>query len=309
VHEVWIFQNSGVFFSPRHVSSSREHVVRPVSPRPLRALHSVQQVRGFLTRVISSMSRPWNPSIYRTHDAQTSPPGPGIIGSLMQAVDDCSQQLRRQPYDPESWLRRASSFLDLNYPELATSDAYKASLLLDQEPSALRGVDINSTRSKIHDILGQALYDCHCHWELADFWEAVSTRFPSSHANDKVTSIKALLSRKNKAAATLGGTPQEQRDRIRDGGVGTVDYPWTEDRHLVRSRELIDIVNEELTHGTENKTCFLGQSSLSPDGDMLGMYAARDIQLPEHVAVSKAAHATIAMVESMASPSTILVVQ
>jgi hypothetical protein len=216
----------------------------------------------------------------------------------MQAVDDCSQQLRRQPYDPESWLRRASSFLDLNYPELATSDAYKASLLLDQEPSALRGVDNHSTRSKIYDILGQALYDCHCHWELADFWEAVSTRFPSSHANDKVTSIKALLSSKNKAAATLGGTPQEQRDRIRDGGVGTVDYPWTKDRHLVRSRELIDIVNEELAHGTENVTCYLGQSTLSPDGDMLGMYAARDIQPGEGILLDRTATGACSSLES-----------
>jgi hypothetical protein len=235
------------------------------------------------------MSHNWNPSLYRTHDAQSSPPDQQTIPSLMQAVDDCTKRLKFQPHDSKSWIERAACFLKFNFPELAASDAYKAELLLNEDKHALSVANTDDTRFRIHDVLGQALFDCHCHWELAEHWDQVSARFPSDHASAKAASMKTLLKRKIDAVAPLGGTLQEQKDRIRDGGVVTVDYPWLETRHLVRSQEVIDTVNKELSSHTGQQKCYLAQSSLSSVGDMLGMFAARDLRSGESFLLDRTA--------------------
>jgi hypothetical protein len=243
------------------------------------------------------MSRSWNPSIFRIHDAQSAPTDPGKVEGMMQGVDDCCRRLQSEPYNPSIWLARAAYHLALNYPELAAGDAYKASILMERNPIVLAEYTIIDTWSKIHDVLGQALYDCHCHWELAEFWEAVATKFPSDRANAKATSIKGLVQRKSDAAASMGGTLQEQRDRVRDGGVVTVDYPWTQPQHLTRSRELISIVNEELGHDKQQQTCYLARSTLTESGDMLGMFAAQDVEPGERILLDRTATGICSNVE------------
>jgi hypothetical protein len=199
----------------------------------------------------------------------------------MQVVDGCTKLLDTRPYDAKTWVERAACFLKLNFPELAASDAYKAELLLDQNRDTSNVASANDTLFKLYDVLGQALYDCHCHWELSEHWDQVSGRFPSDHASAKATSIKSLLKRKTDAAAPLGGTTQEREDRIRDGGILTVDYPWLVARHLARTQEVIDTVNSELSSDAGQQKCYLTQSSLSSVDDMLGMFAARDLQRGE----------------------------
>jgi hypothetical protein len=45
----------------------------------------------------------------------------------MQTVTDCTTRLRTERrYDPKVWLERVEAFLELNYPELAAGDAFKA---------------------------------------------------------------------------------------------------------------------------------------------------------------------------------------
>ncbi|KAH7065887.1 hypothetical protein BKA63DRAFT_537843 [Paraphoma chrysanthemicola] len=234
------------------------------------------------------MSRKWTPSIYRTHDAQTSAPDVGEIDSLLRAVEVYSGRLRSSPYDHHLWLGRARCYLALNYPELAVGDAYKAGLLLDEHEDAAGG-DMNLTRMHVHSVVSQALYDCHCHCELVEFWDEVSAAFPSEHASKEAIRMKQLLKQKKEASYPLGGTRWEQRDRVRDGGTVTVTYPWMEERHLTRSSALVEKINGELGDDIEQRSCTLGRSTLDSRDNMLGMFAAKNIQPGECVLIDRPA--------------------
>lgn len=244
------------------------------------------------------MPRTWIPTLYRTHDAQTGPPDATTVETLMQAVDDCNARLPQDAYNPDIWTERASYFLALNYPELAASDAYKAGLLLDDLDTRSR--EAKSTdlpmRLRAYGILGQALYDCHCHCEAAEFWEKVATKVPGEFAKSKAEGIRELLKRKEDAAAGLGGTPQEQKDRLRDGGVVTVHYPWIEKRQLTRSPELVDMINKELREKEE--ACYLKSSSLASRDDMLGLFAARDMEPSECIIVDRTATGICSIIDN-----------
>jgi hypothetical protein len=233
------------------------------------------------------MSRPWNASLYHTHDAQSPPPDPRTAQSLMKAVHDDSEKLQKHPYDTLIRTDRAECYLQLNYPELAASDAYKAILLLDREANG--GDDTN--RVKANNILSQALYDCHCHWELVEFWQDVVAKHPSEYANEKLRNIEKLMERKTVAAGPFTETTPERKERLRDGGVVTVGYPWLPEQHLVRSQELVEAVNLELTEGNGQRACYLAQSTLASDSDVLGMFAARDIRPGECILVDRTATA------------------
>jgi hypothetical protein len=243
------------------------------------------------------MSRAWNPSIYRTHDAQSPPPDASRVESLIRAVDICSTRLQDEPYNPNIWLERAGIFLALNYPELAASDAHKASLLADQPSPLSERTDSEPVGTKVQDILSQALYDCHCHWELAEFWNGVAIKSPSEHVMAQTASINNLLAQKSSAAAPLGGTLQEKKDRLRDGGVITVNYPWLEERHFTRNGALIESVNEELSPDSEQQTCYLAPSTLPSTGDVLGMFAKRDIQRGERILLDRTATGACSNIE------------
>jgi hypothetical protein len=234
------------------------------------------------------MPTTWLPSIYRTHDAQTAQPSPDAAAQLMGAVDECNVQLHERPYEANYWLKRAECYLKLNYPELAAGDAYKAILLLDRHPRSEIEASSDEARTKACQVLGQALYDCHCHQELVGFWEGVSERHPSESTANKLATWRELLQRKTEAAAPLGGSSHAQRDRIRDGGVITVVYPWIQERHRQRSKALIDHINEEL-RASQTPCCHLGRSSLAQKDDMLGMFAAKDIHAGVRILVDRTA--------------------
>ena len=246
------------------------------------------------------MTQSWAPSLYRTHNVQTPAPAPETVDKLIEAVNSCSARLQSEPYNPRLWTERAENYLQLNYPELAAGDAYKAKLLLERSSApAFHGaglpVDNESTsadehvRIKTYTILGQALYDCHCHWECFELWLSLTQekRFPqlSRLAFTKANALKQLLAQKKQAAALYGGTPQQQRDRLRDGSVVTVHYPWMEQRHRTRSPEVIEQVNEELKDNVQPPACRLDKSTLAPVEDMLGMFATRRIDKGECILI------------------------
>jgi hypothetical protein len=235
------------------------------------------------------MSRPWNPSLYRSMHNQSPPPDAVEVEGLMQAIEEFGERLRTQPYDTMAWLQRARCFLTINYPELAASDAYKASMLIDRETQTL-SEDSDATRTKIYDVLGQALYDCHCHWELEEFWQDVASKHPSDHARKKLKDINELMVRKA-SAAVPAEYEHERRDRLRDGGVLTVDYPWLQEQHRVRSPELVEAINQELTHSNGDRVCYLASSTLAPASDMLGIFAARNLEKGETILVDRTAMA------------------
>ncbi|KAH7401377.1 hypothetical protein BKA66DRAFT_585369 [Pyrenochaeta sp. MPI-SDFR-AT-0127] len=135
---------------------------------------------------------------------------------------------------------------------------------------------------RAYETLGQALYDCHCHWEAAEFWEGVSKK-----TCGPAEGIRQLLKQKKDAALPLGGTLQEQKDRLRDGGVVTVQYPWMQQCHLTRSQEVVNLVNDELRENEEPTACYLGRSTLTSRDDMLEIHAARPIQKGECILIDR----------------------
>jgi len=169
---------------------------------------------------------------------------------------------------------------ELGFPEIAVGDAFKAYLLMDREH------DDPETKKSVYEILGQALLDCHCHWEAAELWEKAEKQYPRWNiAGEKATGLRELLRRKEAAAAFLGGTEQEQKDRLKDGGVFTVKYPWTvlswtPERPLTRSSRLVALINDELRGKDGEAKCYLDRSTLAADenDDMLGMFANAEIQ-------------------------------
>jgi hypothetical protein len=191
-------------------------------------------------------------------------------------------------YNLNTWLSRAEYFLALNYPELAAGDAYKALLLIERDYNDPEAGETSDKKRKAQDVLSQALYDCHCHRELMELRESMSL---SNEAHDKFAGIEDMVTRKEEAANTLGGTSQEVKDRVRDGGVITVDYTWIPRKHSIRNQKLVDFVNAELIDGTEPRNCYWGRSTLASDGDMMGMFAARDFKPGEHLLLDRTATA------------------
>ncbi|OSS51875.1 hypothetical protein B5807_03282 [Epicoccum nigrum] len=252
------------------------------------------------------MARPWIPSLYRTHDVQTPAPSAERVDGLLEAVDPISTRLEAEPYNPALWTERADLYLQLNYPELAVGDAYRARLLFERSiPPSYDGTngvpevpteDPNleaeeDERIKAYTILGQALYDCHCHWECFEFWLGLTQEkgYPqlSRLAFTKANALKQLLAQKKQAAALNGGSSQQQRDRLRDGSVVTVFYPWMEERHCKRSFEVIQCVNEELKGNVQPPACRLGKSTLEPLEDMLGIFATRRVTKGECILIDR----------------------
>lgn len=250
---------------------------------------------------------PWMPSLYRTHDVQTPPPAPEAVGELLEALSACSTRLEADPYNAGLWTERAGRYLQLNYPELAVGDAYRASLLFERADATPAGGESSGVgesagpdeqvRIDAFAVLGQALYDCHCHWECFELWLSLTQakQFPqlSRLAFTKAHALEQLLAQKKQAAAPYGGTPQQQRDRLRDGSVVTMHYPWMEERHLSRSRETIEIVNSELQRNVQPPALRLGRSTLAPGTDVLGMFATRDVRKGECILVDRTATAAV----------------
>lgn len=251
----------------------------------------------------------WRPSLYRTHDVQTPSPAPEAVAPTIEAVSSCSTRLQADPYNAGLWTERANHYLHLNYPELAVGDAYRAKLLFERADAVVQdcketnksseGLGVPDEQIRIHayTILGQALYDCHCHWECFEFWLelAQAKHFPqlSRLAFTKANALRQLLGQKKQAAAHHGGTAQQQRDRLRDGSVITVHYPWMAERHLSRSPEVVEGVNEELWHNVQPPALRLGNSTLSSATDMLGMFATRDIKRGECILIDRTSTAAV----------------
>ncbi|KAF1927788.1 uncharacterized protein M421DRAFT_101699 [Didymella exigua CBS 183.55] len=250
----------------------------------------------------------WRPSLYRTHDVQTPSPAPEAVGQLIEAASSCSTRLQADPYNAGIWTERADYYLQLNYPELAVGDAYRAKLLFERADAApdRRGpsnglgeplVPDEQVRINAYAVLGQALYDCHCHWECFEFWleltQAKHLPQLSRLALTKANALKQLLAQKKQAAAPYSGTPQQQRDRLRDGSVVTVHYPWMERRHRSRSPEVIENVNHELQRNVQPPALRVGSSTLAPVADMLGVFATRAVTKGECILIDRTATSAV----------------
>jgi len=230
------------------------------------------------------------PSIYRSGTVQqTGRLHPSQVREILESLDTCNQRIQHRPYDPQAWFERGRRMWMLNFPELAVGDMYKAKLLQAGDPDANKDL-----RQSVYELLAVALQACHCQWDAAGMLEeSIMHARPlwCEKATERAEVLRAFLKRKEEAARALSGTPHEVQDRVRDGGVLTVEYPWTIERHLTRSSGLIELVNEELSETGNDAPCFLGRSTLAkdPGEDMLGMFAARDIRAGECILTDRTA--------------------
>ncbi|CAG5149859.1 uncharacterized protein ALTATR162_LOCUS2471 [Alternaria atra] len=232
----------------------------------------------------------WVPSIYRSGtDPTISQPHPDVVGRILQSLDSYNELIVRQPYDPNAWIGRGRRMMMLNFPELAVGDAYKAKIL-----EARASGNDKDIRVEVYKLLEPALQACHCQWDAAEILDESAMDFGPQWHEDvgrKVAKLRELLKRKEEAAIPLGGTPYELRDRIRDGGVLTVEYPWTVVHHLTRAPGLVKLINEELEGSEKEPTCYLHRSTLSKDSeeDMLGIFAAREVRAGERILTDRTA--------------------
>lgn len=230
------------------------------------------------------------PSIYRSGIVQqTGRIHPSQVTEILESLDTYNQRIQHHPYDPQAWFERGRRMWMLNFPELAVGDIYKAKLLQAGDPDANKDL-----KESVYELLAVALQACHCQWDaVAILEESIIHSRPlwREKATERAEALRELLNRKEEAARTFGGTPHELQDRVRDGGVLTVKYPWTIERHLTRSSKLIELVNEELGEADNDAPCFLGKSTLTkdPGEDMLGMFAARDIRAGECILTDRTA--------------------
>ncbi|OJD30186.1 uncharacterized protein BKCO1_6500049 [Diplodia corticola] len=281
------------------------------------------------------MQRPWTPdawtpTIYRTNPAQTPPPHPQLVADHIRHVQSLTQNLSTSPYDPDIWCARAGRLLSLGHPELAVGDAYRALLLCDysnghipdflslssptgpissQSPTEPASQHFPSQRllsASSYRTLVQGLYDCHCHPEALETCQVAQAKFPADpFFQVKTAELSAVMEKKSDHIAMGPESAARQRDKLHDGAVLTIPYPWMEPLPLQRSQALIDSVNKEFQRCTSS--CRLDYSSLGEAPipkwagrapQVLGVFAAHEIDPGECILVDRTATAACSSVSA-----------
>lgn len=160
----------------------------------------------------------------------TKEPEPGdtdLKGEFPDLVEELKVRTGRvhsHPYHPLHWYERGKTLAKLRYPELAVSDAYKASLLC---------------RSLLDRLTDDTEYRLGYG---AGFWMSDSPRNPDVHDQDELEqSLANLLSDAYQLQIeNLYFFPQFMEGRFLNRL-----YPWTEQKHRQRSDELIRMVSDE----------------------------------------------------------------
>jgi len=196
------------------------------------------------------MEIPFDPALYQ----QTRPADPGEedltprLPSLAHDLAEATKALIRRPYDPTGWFARAKLLDELRFPELATGDAYKASLLCRkhlQVETIFDGgeggsADGESRRWRLGEAMG--------------FW--MLDEDVGSHQGDDEASVCELNDAKGddlehrlrELSDEVGLFLSEHIRDFPESGEGSYRprmYPWMPERFRTRTQALLDQVNEE----------------------------------------------------------------
>lgn len=227
------------------------------------------------------------------------------------AVQQLTRDIPASAYDPSIWSDRAIHLLALGFPELAAGDAYKSILLchyhkglVPQSARSQHSVEpvppLDPDRHRLHldaayRSLIQALYDCHCYPECLHICQQAESRFPDEPYFAKAAE-ELLAATKHKAdqIAKDGQSAVVQKDRLFDGAVLTIHYPWMQTFHRRRSQTIINEVNEEFYFNFG--TCRLEKSSIPRSQTVtharitpqfLGVFATRDLEPRECILIDR----------------------
>ena len=198
----------------------------------------------------------------------------GALNTLFCTLRQQTSSIKLSPYDPETWLQRAETLVELRYPELAMGDAYKARLLCDAHKARLPHTN---------------------GWSLGfqmGFW--VRDESANSDGLDNAL-LQHRLSSLREAASRIELDLTEEYENDRRASFRRRPYPWMHRAHQSRSNALIRMINDALIDSClgddREPSCMLLRDAFHRDGecsdtsDVLGVFPARDISEGEIILV------------------------
>ncbi|KAK3716034.1 hypothetical protein LTR37_006764 [Vermiconidia calcicola] len=202
------------------------------------------------------------------------------LTSLELQLQEQTKAIYAHAYDPNTWLQRAKTLKELRYPELALGDAHKASALCRKHLNRL------DDGTKIFWRLGHRM----------GFWMLDPDGPRDEEQNDMLEQyLVRLQSRAHQVEVNcMYFFPEHEEGRFRRR-----PYPWINESHRQRSDDLLDLLNQEFAENVANhedderphcvvKRHAFGQSDDGKDtSDVLGVFAAKDIDAGEEIIVDK----------------------
>lgn len=225
-----------------------------------------------------------------------------------KAIIECTTKLRSNPYDPSLWIERANHLISLGYPELAAGDAFRIKEWLQRNTDRVIG-DPGNDNARIGRVAYKALFealnrigDRNGLWKICqdgkDFYSDVDA-FRNLYEKCKI-----WAGRRAEYLETLcdGDNLHTHREH---GVVMHWRYPFLPLRYQSRSTTLIDLTNTHFKSAASN--CTLSQSpvlhSTNGESDVLGVFAARNLQFREPLLVGSTAFSASSI--SSYAPSTL----
>ena len=193
-----------------------------------------------------------------------------------------TRDLARHPYDPSVWLSRSGLLERLGYPELAVSDAWKADHLCEAALLFVARRRDEGWRMGLHK----------------GFWMRDNDIDPAELEAETVQLCETFSELKDEAWAAQSRNLHYFPD-YPEGRHVPQAYPWLEERHKIRSDELLAEMNEEFGDNVvttaddepycEVRRCTFGPSTTSePDKTgPLGVFATRNISKGTRILTDK----------------------
>jgi hypothetical protein len=246
------------------------------------------------------------------------------IRSFRKHLQSLTQRLHGSPYDPSVWIRRSDVLLSMGYPELATSDAYKALILIgkSRNPRSSLAARVNqhlatyqsstATSNELRSsaaeqnamlALAQALLLANCLQESLDYALLAATTYPK---NRKLRLVLATVQRAYDHDQLESETDEnleamnalEEREYRRSGHVLSQSYPWMKPDLFSRGADL-NISLQRQIHRASWGQCRLEHSTIregvpSEDrseglSEVFGVMATEDIARKEMLLIDHTA--------------------
>lgn len=224
--------------------------------------------------------------------------------------------IRLDPYNPNTWLDRATHFMEMGYGELAVSDAYKARLLVDSflgffdTNTVLLYLDKDSLPCKVNAALARTVQKSDTDFAakrepgvsmakelqegaflvMAFALTSVRAYHDANGVLDEMIMVcgtselmlglrlrVAELSRElEQSFQAQQSSPEYIQKMMKRGGVDRVAYPWINPEELRRGNKAVK--KAKIKFETVSSNAMLGPSSVDgATGDSLGVFARQNI--------------------------------
>jgi hypothetical protein len=209
------------------------------------------------------------------------------LEALLRLREVQTAQIRIQPHSADHWTQRSTTHLQLSYPELACSDAYKALLWLEDQTS----VDLVGLRSRAALNFCSSLFLMQCFEEGIKHIDNLCSKSTSNENQLTRRSVKQLerlqsfIQRAMRMPITTSARPGHEFGCIRAG-----KYPWMPDQLTARSSATRASMNTQLRE-ISHRACLLRKSHVPENmvTSCYGIFASYDIAEEEEVFIEKPA--------------------